>query len=171
MRCLLGICIKIFSDVFLIQELFKKIFNFRKLLYDCYTFLHKKIIHPSHISTIFFFRYRFFTLHLLQQILIAFSHLQLFRRVAAALPGMEQTEPKKGESILCCFIYMYLVMPNSHYAGDVGRQSIWWKKGVEDLAACGIGRSNLVACVPIFTSGMMVINSLKTTNSSCSQHF
>lgn len=168
---LLGICIKIFSDVFLIQELFKKILNFRKLLYDCYTFLHKKIIHPSHISTKKNFKSRFFTLHLLQQILIAFSHLQLFRRVAAALPGMEQTEPKKGESILCCFIYMYLVMLISHYAGDVGSQSIWWKTGVQDLAACGIGRSNLVACVPIFTSGMMVINSLKTTYSSCSQHF
>ncbi|KAJ8309774.1 hypothetical protein KUTeg_011639 [Tegillarca granosa] len=27
---------------------------------------------------------------------------QLFRRVAAALPGMEQTEPKRGESILFC---------------------------------------------------------------------
>ena len=26
--------------------------------------------------------------------------LQLFRRVAAALPGMEQTDPRKGESIL-----------------------------------------------------------------------
>lgn len=157
--------------MFLIQELFKKIFNFRKLLYDCYTFLHNKIIHPSHISTKKNFKSRFFTLHLLQQILIAFSHLQLFRRVAAALPGMEQTEPKKGESILCCFIYMYLVMLISHYAGDVGSQSIWWKKGVEDLAACGIGHSNLVACVPIFTSGMMVMNSSKKTYSSCSQHF
>lgn len=31
---------------------------------------------------------------------------QLFRRVAAALPGMEQTEPKKGESILCLLSYV-----------------------------------------------------------------
>lgn len=72
---LLGICIKIFSDVFLIQELFKKIFNFRKLLYDCYTFLHKKIIHPSHISTKKIFKSRFFTLHLLQQLFLTYSCL------------------------------------------------------------------------------------------------
>ena len=39
-----------------------------------------------------------------QFVMNLFVCLQLFRRVAAALPGMEQTEPKKGESILC-FIF------------------------------------------------------------------
>lgn len=36
---------------------------------------------------------------------------QLFRRVAAALPGMEQTETKKGESIL---YFNYCVITASH---------------------------------------------------------
>ena len=35
--------------------------------------------------------------------MFAFLIFQLFRRVAAALPGMEQTEPKRGESILYQF--------------------------------------------------------------------
>ena len=34
---------------------------------------------------------------------------QLFRRVAAALPGMEQTETKRGESILCNASSIYLL--------------------------------------------------------------
>lgn len=50
-------------------------------------------------------------------ILIAISHFQLFRRVAAALPGMEQTEPKKGESILCLFFYLHVFI-YAHYAVD-----------------------------------------------------
>ena len=56
--------------------------------------------------------------------MFAFVIFQLFRRVAAALPGMEQTEPKRGESILYQFHAFWGILVRV-FGSHFGINCIW----------------------------------------------